>query len=47
MHKSIYFIYGIIFVFCLFNNIFFSLDYDSDGRYKYEEGIDKIGRAHV
>ncbi len=40
MHKSIYFIYGIIFVFCLFNNIFFSLDYDSDGRYKYEEGID-------
>ena len=40
MHKVIYFIYFIVFLFCLFNNLLYKLDYDSDGRYKYDYGVD-------
>ena len=29
-----------MFMFCFFNNLLYKLDYDSDGRYKYEDGID-------
>ena len=39
-HKSLYFIFIIISIFLLFNNILYKLDYDSDGRYKYDDTID-------
>ncbi len=35
-HKSIYLLFLVMFIFCFFNNLLFMLDYDSDGRYKYE-----------
>lgn len=36
-HKSIYIIILFMSVFCAINNILYKLDYDKDGRYKYEE----------
>ena len=45
-HKSIYFIFLLIFLFCFFNNFLFRLDYDSDGRYKYTEDIN-VGKEIV
>ena len=36
-HKSIYIIILFMSIFCAINNILYKLDYDKDGRYKYEE----------
>lgn len=36
-HKSIFVMFGIMFIFCLFNNILYKVDYDYDGNYKYED----------
>ena len=38
-HKSIYFIFLLISLFCFANNFLFKLDYDDDGRYKYADSV--------
>ena len=39
-HKSIYFIFLFLSLFCFANNFLYKLDYDKDGRYKYDDAID-------
>ncbi len=36
-HKSIYAVFILIFIFCFFNNLLYNLDYNDDGRYKYDD----------
>lgn len=35
--KSIFIIWGIMFVFCLLNNILYKIDYDEEGQYKFSK----------
>lgn len=35
--KSIYIVWGLMFLFCILNNVLFFTDYDEDGNYKYLE----------